>query len=170
MSDAELKAQALKLPPTLRCLAQAACQQKTTKCTPEEYFKQWSSSAHCAKDADKERWQLLQSVGKAKASRTDFSANLIRRAKDCLNRAHRFGAPEKKSTLGSGTEAANGDSRRPSSSPPVTSRKRRRKSVIFSRSMARRKAAADRPKKPHGGASQPAANAGKLFSFHKSGL
>ena len=31
--------------------------------------------------------------------------------------------------------------------------------------MARRKAAADRPKKPHGGASQPAANAGKLFSL-----
>ena len=29
---------------------------------------------------------------------------------------------------------------------------------------------ADRPKKPHGGASQPAANAGKLFSSQKSGL
>ena len=29
---------------------------------------------------------------------------------------------------------------------------------------------ADRPKKPHGGASQPSANAGKLFSFQKSGL
>ena len=76
---------------------------------------------------------------------------------------------QKKSTLGSGTEAANGDSRRASCSPPVTSRKRRRKSVIFSLSMARRKAAADRPKKLHG-ASQPAANAGKLFSSQRSGL
>ena len=95
LSDAELQAQALKLPPTLRCLAQAACQHKTTKCKPEEYFKQWRSSAHCAKGANKERWQLLQSIGKAKANRNDFSANLLRSAKDCLNRAHRFGAPEK---------------------------------------------------------------------------
>ena len=95
LSDAELQAQALKLPPTLRCLAQAACQRKTTKCTPEEYFKQWRSSAHCAEGANKHRWQLLQSVGKAKANRKGFSANLLRSARDCLNRAHRFGAPEK---------------------------------------------------------------------------
>ena len=95
LSDAELQAQALKLPPALRCLAQAACQHKTSKCKPEEYFKQWRSSAHCAKGANKERWQLLQSIGKAKANREDFSANLLRSAKDCLNRAHRFGAPEK---------------------------------------------------------------------------
>ena len=95
LSDAELQAQALKLPPTLRCLAQAACQHKTTKCKPEEYFKQWRSSAHCAKGANKERWQLLQSIGKGKADRNDFSENLLRSAKDCLNRAHRFGAPEK---------------------------------------------------------------------------
>ena len=95
LSDAELQAQALKLPPTLRCLAQAACQRKTTKCTPEEYFKQWRSSAHCAEGANKDRWQLLQSVGKAKANRKGFSANLLRSARDCLNRAHRFGAPEK---------------------------------------------------------------------------
>jgi hypothetical protein len=102
LSDAQLQAQALQLPPTLRCLAQAACQHKTTKCKPEEYFKQWRSSALCAKAAscsrstsNKERWQLLQSVGKAKANRKDFSANLLRSAKDCLNRAHRFGAPEK---------------------------------------------------------------------------
>ena len=95
LSDAELQEQALKLPPTLRCLAQAACQRKTTKCTPEEYFKQWRSSAHCAEGANKDRWQLLQSVGKAKANRKGFSANLLRSARDCLNRAHRFGAPEK---------------------------------------------------------------------------
>ena len=95
LSDAELQAQALKLPPTLRCLAQAACQRKTTKCTPEEYFKQWRSSAHCAEGANKHRWQLLQSVGKAKANRKGFSANLLRSARDCLNRAQRFGAPEK---------------------------------------------------------------------------
>ena len=95
LSDAELQAQALKLPPTLRCLAQAACQCKTTKCTPAEYFKQWRSSAHCAEGANKHRWQLLQSVGKAKANRKGFSANLLRSARDCLNRAQRFGAPEK---------------------------------------------------------------------------
>ena len=95
LSDAELQAQALKLPPTLRCLAQAACQHKTTKCKPEDYFKQWRSSTHCAKNANKERWQLLQAVGKGKANRKDFSANLIRSAKDCLERAHKFGAPEK---------------------------------------------------------------------------
>ena len=95
LSDVELQAEALKLPPTLRCLAKDACQHKTTKCEPEEYFKQWRSSAHCAKGANKERWQLLQSVGKAKANRNDFSANLFRSAKDCLKRAHRFGAPEK---------------------------------------------------------------------------
>ena len=95
LSDTELQAQALKLPPPLRCLAQAACQHKTTKYKPEEYFKQWRSSAHCAKDVNKERWQLLQSFGKAKAKRNDFSANLLRSAKDCLSRAHRFGAPEK---------------------------------------------------------------------------
>ena len=94
LSDAELQAQALKLHPSLRCLAQAACQHETTKCTPEEFFKQWRSSAHCAKDVDKKRWHLLQSVGKTKANRNDFSANLIRSAKDCLKRAHRFGAPE----------------------------------------------------------------------------
>ena len=101
LSDAELQAQALKLPPTLGCLAHAACQHKTTKFKPEEYFKQWRSSAHCVKGANKERWQLLQSVGKGTASRKDFSANLLRSAKDCLNRAHRFGAP-----LGQGSRAA----------------------------------------------------------------
>ena len=95
LSDAELQAQALKLPPTLRCLAQAACQNKTTNCKPEEYFKQWRSSGYCAEGVNKERWQVLESVGKGKANRNDFSANLLRSAKDCLNRAHRFGAPEK---------------------------------------------------------------------------
>ena len=95
LSDAELKSQALKLPRTLRCLAQAACQHETTTCKLEEYFQQWRSSAHCKKGANKERWRLLQSVGKAKANRKDLSANLLRSAKDCLNRAHRFGAPEK---------------------------------------------------------------------------
>mgnify|MGYP003330213592 CR=1 FL=1 len=91
--QAELQAQVLKLRPTLRCLAQAACQHKT-KCKPEEYFKQWRSSAHCAKDVSKERWQLLQSFGKM-IRWNGLSANLLRSAKDCLNRAHRFSAPEK---------------------------------------------------------------------------
>ena len=95
LSDAELQAQALKLPSSLRCLAEAACQNSTTECKPEEYFKQWRSSAHCAEDFNAERWQLLQSIGKANANRNDFSANLLRSAKDCLKRAHRFGAPEK---------------------------------------------------------------------------
>ena len=95
LSDAELQAQALKLPPTLRCLAQAACQHEKTTCKPEEYFKQCRSLALCAKDANKERWHLLQTVGAAKANRNDFSANLFRSAMDCLSRAHRFGAPEK---------------------------------------------------------------------------
>ena len=95
LSDAELQAQALKLPPPLRCLAQAACQHEKTKFQPEEYLKQWRSSAHCAKGAHKERWQLLQSIGKGKAHRDNLSANMFRSAKDCLNRAHRFGAPEK---------------------------------------------------------------------------
>ena len=95
LSDAELQAQALKLPARLRDLAEAACQHKPKKCKPDEYFKQWRSQARCAKGASKERWRLLQSVGKAKAHRKQYSANLLRPAMDCLNRAHRFGAPEK---------------------------------------------------------------------------
>ena len=98
LSDAELQAEALKLSPTLRSLAKDACQLKTRKCKPEEYFKQWRLSAHCKKGAHEDRWQLLQSVGKAQANRKDFSANLLRSAKDCLDRAHRFGAPEKVNT------------------------------------------------------------------------
>ena len=38
---------------------------------------------------------MLLYIGKANANRNDFSANLLRSAKDCLKRAHRFGAPEK---------------------------------------------------------------------------
>ena len=63
LSDAELQAEALKLPPALRCLAQAVCRQKTTKYKPDEYFKLWRSSAYSAKGVNTERWQLLQSFG-----------------------------------------------------------------------------------------------------------
>ena len=95
LSDAELQTEAFKLSPTLRGLAQKACQYNTTTCKPEEYFEQWRSSAPCAKGAYKERWQLLQSIGQGKAKRKNSSANMLRSAKDCLYRAHRFGAPEK---------------------------------------------------------------------------
>ena len=95
LSDAELQTETLKLSPTLRGLAQKACLYNTTTCKPEEYFEQWRSSASCAKGANKERWQLLQSIGQGKGKRKNFSANMLRSAKDCLYRAHRFGAPEK---------------------------------------------------------------------------
>ena len=180
-SDAELQAQALKLPPTLRCLAQAACQHKTTKCKPEEYFKQWRSSAHCAKGASKERRQLLQSVGKAKANRKDFSSNLFRRSRKCQRVAlgrrpqaatheDRLAPPRSRHEI---AEESLSSSHVPwqGEKPPPIARRNLMAALLSSPLMQvtnsfPRKVICE-PMQTHGDAAQLAANAGNIFSSEK---
>ena len=103
LSDAELKAAAQKLPQPLRTLAKNACQKKTHTRNEREYLKQWCSLACWAWPQDyhsyvEERLQLLKDIRDGKATRKEYSANLIRSAKDCTARADKFGAPEKLNT------------------------------------------------------------------------
>ena len=163
LSDAELQAHALKLPARLRDLAEAVCQHKPKACKPEAYFKRWRSSARCAKGANKERWRLLHSVGRAKANRKQYSSNLLRSAKDCLNRAHRFGAPEKVNAwLSKGGRKRRATQTILQPSGHVTKAQESRWSSHFP--WQEENLPVIGRKKAYSGASQPAVTAGKLFS------
>ena len=91
------------MPQPLRTLANNACQKKTHTRNERVYLKQWFSSACWAWPQDyhshgEERLQLLKDLRDSKATRKDYSANLIRSAKDCTAKADKFGAPEKLNT------------------------------------------------------------------------
>ena len=86
-----------------RTLAKNACQKMTHTRNERVYLKQWCSSACWAWPQDynsyvEERLQLLKDLRDSKATRKDYSANLIRSAKDCTARAEKYGAPEKLNT------------------------------------------------------------------------